>query len=180
MRYPKHHKDAARQRLVEQTGSHAKQHGFAESGVAALAAAAGLTTGALYKHFDGKAELFAALVQAELARTAQMLAAIDSDEGTARMLAGYLSPAHVRHPERGCALPALTPEIARADDAARQAYQAGLLEVHAELQRLSGGDADSAWVLLAQLVGAVMLARALPEPALQKKVLDAARGSCAS
>ena len=66
MRYAKDHKDASRQRLIELGGSHAKKHGFNESGVASLAASAGVTTGALYKHFDGKAELFAALIAAEL------------------------------------------------------------------------------------------------------------------
>jgi len=176
MRYPKEHKAAARQRLLEQGGSHAKKHGFDSSGVAALAASAGVTTGALYKQFDGKADYFAALVTAELARTAQMYAAIDPDDGprAAQAVAGYLGMAHLRHPGQGCPLPALTPEIARADAPVRVAYQAGLLDVHAQLQRLTGNAAE-AWVLLAQNVGAVMLARALPDEAVQKELLAAVR-----
>lgn len=43
MRYPKDHKDTSRQRLVELSGSHAKKHGFTDSGMAALAASAGAT-----------------------------------------------------------------------------------------------------------------------------------------
>lgn len=35
----------------------------------ALAGAAGVTTGAVYKHFDGKSDLFAALIETELGRT---------------------------------------------------------------------------------------------------------------
>ena len=62
MRYPKDHKDAAREKLVRASGSHAKKHGFGETGVASLAASAGVTTGALYKHFDGKADLTQALI----------------------------------------------------------------------------------------------------------------------
>jgi len=176
MRYPKEHKDASRQRLIERSGSHAKEHGFNESGMASLAASAGVTTGALYKHFDGKADLFAALISAELARTAQMYDAFDPAEAhsAAKSLAGYLSLQHVRHPEQGCPLPSLTPEIARADQAVKAAYQTGLLEIHAKLQRLTATSAD-AWTLMAQNVGAVMLARALHDENLQRDILSALR-----
>ncbi len=176
MRYPKDHKDASRQRLIARGGSHAKKHGFNESGMAAMAASAGVTTGALYKHFGGKAALFAALITAELERTAQMYDAFDAadEAGAAQSLAGYLSLQHVRHPEQGCPLPSLTPEIARADETTQAAYQAGVLQVHARLQRLTATPED-AWTLMAQNVGAVMLARALPEEALQRDILSALR-----
>jgi TetR/AcrR family transcriptional regulator, transcriptional repressor for nem operon len=176
MRYPKDHKDTSRQRLIALTGSHAKQHGFHASGMASLAASAGVTTGALYKHFDGKADLFVALITAELAHTAQRYDALDPADGAsvARSLAGYLSLQHVQHPEQGCPLPSLTPDIARADDAARAAFQAGLIEIHAKLQRLTG-NAEDAWTLMAQNVGAVMLARAIPDGPLQRDILSALR-----
>ncbi len=176
MRYPTDHKDASRQRLVEQGGSHAKKHGFNESGMAALAASAGVTTGALYKHFDGKADLFVALIRAELARTAQMYDDVDAADETsaARSLAGYLSLQHVKHPEQGCPLPSLTPEISRAQAPVRAAFQAGLLDIHAKLRRLTATPED-AWTLMAQNVGAVMLARALPDEKLQRELLSALR-----
>lgn len=176
MRYSKDHKDASRQRLVKLSGSHAKKHGFNESGMVSLAASAGVTTGALYKHFDGKADLFAAVIAAELSRTAQMYGGIDPDDqnSAAKSLAGYLSLQHVRHPEQGCPLPSLTPEIARADEAVRATYQAGLLEIHAALQRLTATSAE-AWALMAQNVGAVMLARAVPDEKLQREILSALR-----
>lgn len=176
MRYPKNHKDTSRQRLIEQSGSHAKKHGFNESGMASLAASAGVTTGALYKHFAGKADLFAAVITAELERTANMYGGFDpaDDASVAKSLAGYVSLQHVRHPEQGCPLPSLTPEIARADDAAKAAYQAGLLEIHAKLRRLTATSED-AWTLIAQNVGAVMLARAIPHEKLQREILAALR-----
>lgn len=176
MRYPKDHKDASRQRLIELSGSHAKKHGFNESGMASLAAAAGVTTGALYKHFDGKADLFAALITAELARTAQMYDAFDpaDDASAAKSLAGYLSLQHVKHPEQGCPLPSLTPEITRADEAAKAAFQTGLLDIHTRLQHLTA-NAEDAWTLMAQNVGAVMLARAMADEKLQRALLSALR-----
>jgi TetR/AcrR family transcriptional regulator, transcriptional repressor for nem operon len=176
MRYSKEHKDASRARLIELGGSHAKKHGFNESGMATLAASAGVTTGALYKHFDGKADLFAAVIAAELERTAKMYDGFDpgDDASAAKSLKGYLSLEHVKHPEQGCPLPSLTPEIARADDAAKATYQAGLLEIHAKLRRLTASSGD-AWTLMAQNVGAVMLARAVPDEQLQREILAALR-----
>ncbi len=176
MRYAKDHKEASRQRLIELSGSHAKKHGFNESGMASLAASAGVTTGALYKHFDGKAGLFAALITAELERTARMYDGFDPTDKAcaAKSLAGYLSLQHVRHPEQGCPLPSLTPEIARAEGGAQAAYQAGLLEIHARLRRLTATSED-AWTLMAQNVGAVMLARAIPDEELQQEILASLR-----
>jgi AcrR family transcriptional regulator len=176
MRYPEGHKDASRQRLVELSGSHAKKHGFGESGMATLAASAGVTTGALYKHFHGKADLFTAVITAELERTARLYDAVDPADAAraARSLAGYLSVEHVGHPEQGCPLPSLTPEVARADDTAKAAFRAGLLEIHARLRR-STATPEDAWTLMAQNVGAVMLARAIPDEKLQGEILAALR-----
>ena len=124
MRYPKEHKEQTRTRLLESGGSHAKKHGFGGSGMDSLAAAAGVTTGSLYKHFEGKSDLFAALIRAELQRTAQRFSAIARGdlEAATKALAAYLSLNHVKHPEAGCALPSLTPEVARADESVRDAF----------------------------------------------------------
>jgi TetR/AcrR family transcriptional regulator, transcriptional repressor for nem operon len=176
MRYPDHHKQQTRRRLVERGGSHAKKHGFGGSGMDALAAAAGVTTGALYKHFDGKSHLFAAVVRAEFRRTAEMYRAIAADDpvAAARSLATYLSARHASDPGRGCVLPALTPEVARADESVRSAFQAGILEVHALVERLTGSS-DRAWALIAQNAGAVMIARAMLDEKAQRQILAAAR-----
>ena len=176
MRYAKEHSKKARRRLLEQGGSHAKKHGFGGSGMDALAAAAGVTTGALYKHFDGKSDLFAAVVEAELQRTAERYRAIPEDDpdAAARSIAGYLSARHVDHPEEGCLLPSLTPEVARADETVRSVFQAGMLDVHAALERLAGSS-DAAWALIAQNVGAVMIARAMSSERVRRELLSAAR-----
>ena len=176
MRYPKDHKVKTRRRLLDRGGGYAKKHGFAGSGMDALAAAAGVTTGALYKHFEGKSDLFAAVVQAELQRTAEMYRVIATDDSEAAMkaLAVYLSIHHVRDPEQGCMLPSLTPEVARADESARAAFQVGVYEVHAAVARLTGSS-DKAWALIAQNVGAVMIGRAMLDEQSQRELLSAAR-----
>ncbi len=178
MRYTQEYKESAKQRLVAAGGSHAKQHGFGGSGMSELAAAAGVTTGSLYKHFGGKADLFATLISAELKRTAQMYDALDPTDraGAVKSMNSYLSLQHVKHPEQGCLLPSLTPEVARADQSVRDVFQQGMQEVHASLERLTGSS-DGAWTLIAQNVGAVMIARALSDEKLQRELLAALRRS---
>ena len=51
MRYPKEYKEQARQRLVEGGARLAKKRGFAAAGVDDLAAAAGVTSGAVPARF---------------------------------------------------------------------------------------------------------------------------------
>lgn len=174
MRYSTDHKQKTRERLLDDTARHVKQHGFAGSGVDAIARSAGVTSGALYKHFAGKSDLFAAVVTAELERTARRFAAVAPGDAAAakKALTAYLSPAHVQHPDAGCPLPALSPEIARADDTVRQAFQAGLVGIHAQLAKMTGSR-TRAWALIAECVGAVMLARALPDARQRADLLAA-------
>ena len=176
MRYPKEHKDQARQRLVENGARLAKDRGFAASGIDAMAAESGVTSGSLYKHFSGKSDLFAAIVAAELQRSAESFsrAAGADAKSFEKALDAYLSLQHVDHPERGCALPSLTAEVARADESVRATFQEGLLGIHEVLKRLLKSS-DTAWALIAQSVGAVMLARAVLDDDVRRDVLSAAK-----
>ena len=176
VRYTREYKQQARQRLVEGGARLAKQRGFAAAGVDDLAAASGVTSGAVYRHFSGKSELLAAIIEAELGRSAARFAAVPAGDlrNLDKALAAYLGAEHVEHPERGCALPSLTADVARADAEVRQAFTKGLLAVHSALKRLVRSDA-AAWALIAQSVGAVMLARAMNEGGARHKLLAAIR-----
>ncbi len=176
MRYSTEYKEQARARLLEASGRHAKQHGFISSGMADLAAAAGVTTGSLYKHFSGKSDLFVAMITVELQRTSDLYGAVDATdpEQVSRALTGYLSLGHVQHPEAGCPLPSLTPEVGRAEDAVKVAFEEGVKAIHTNVKALTD-DSDVAWAVVAQNVGAVMLARAFHSESLQRELLQAVR-----
>ena len=176
MRYPKEYKEQARQRLVANGARLAKGRGFAASGIDAMAAASGVTSGSLYKHFSGKSDLFAAIVKAELQRSADRFSGAAEASSFEKALAAYLSLQHVDHPERGCALPSLTAEVARADESVRAAFQEGLLDIHDVLKQLLKSG-DEAWALIAQSVGAVMLARAVLDDDVRSDLLSAAKKS---
>jgi len=176
VRYSKEHKDQARQRLVDGGARLAKRRGFAAAGVDDLAAAAGVTSGAVYKHFSGKSALLAAIIEAELGRSAARFAAVPAGDVKQldKTLSAYLSTEHVDHPELGCVLPSLAADVARADAEVRKAFEEGLLAVHSALKRHVRSD-EAAWALIAQSVGAVMLARAMKDAALRREVLTAVK-----
>lgn len=181
MRYPKRHKEDAYHRLVDRGGRHAKRHGFAGSGMDAIAAAAGVTSGSLYRHFDGKSDLFAAIVEHELGRAAAAYRDLSAHDRRALLAAfdRYLSTAHLDHPEAGCVLPTLTAEVARADTRVRARFEAGVIEIHGLLEQVTGSR-QQAWVLLAQIVGAVMIARAMLDAELRGHVLASVQQHCQS
>ncbi|MEK8050314.1 TetR/AcrR family transcriptional regulator [Ideonella sp. DXS22W] len=192
MRYAAHHKQATRDKLLDSSRAIAKRQGFDSTGVDALMQAIGLSGGAFYSHFGSKAELFAALVARELDHSAQMLgitgdaspdgAERDADSDAhlrrtqlARSLKRYLSTAHAQQPEAGCALPALGAEIARAGPPVRAAVEQSLKRLQRQWAGALEGDADTAWALLSQCVGALMLARVVESERTRQEILAANR-----
>ncbi len=208
MRYAATHKQATRERLIDSSRAIAKRQGFGATGVDALMQAVGLSGGAFYGHFGSKAELFAALVQRELAHSGAMLgggapdAAPDAAQGRARgssrgarraagpatagdavqararlarSLRRYLSSAHAQQPEAGCALPALGAEIARAEPAVRAGVERSIRQLQHQWAAALDGDADTAWALLSQCVGALVLARAVASERTCQEILAANR-----
>jgi len=99
---------------------------------------------------------------------------IDLEQWLAFELDRYLNLRHVRHPEAGCMLPSLGAEIARADDSVRQVFEEEMLRGVALLERRLGSE-ELAWAFICQLVGAVMMARAMPNKAAQLAVLESSR-----
>jgi len=176
MRYPSTHKEETRKKIIGSARAIAKRGGFGTTGVDELMASIGLTGGAFYGHFPSKEALFAELVEQEISNSADMLAGDESSppDHVAKRLRSYLSSYHALHPETGCVLPALGPEIARAAPEVRDTVEQGLKR----LQRSwSGriGDPDAAWALIAQCVGALVLSRAVESERTRKQILASSR-----
>jgi TetR/AcrR family transcriptional regulator, transcriptional repressor for nem operon len=99
----------------------------------------------------------------ELGRQAALAAIVD----------GYLSRLHRDKPETGCAVAALATDIARTDPRARAAYSdqvRSYVEVLTELT--PDHNPDQAHLILAALVGAVLLARAVDDRRLSNELLE--------
>lgn len=176
MRYSSNRKQETRDKLMASSKAIAKRGGFDSTGVDALMSAIGLTGGAFYSHFPSKQALFEALIREEVENSSEMLAGDEASppDHVAKRLRGYLSSFHAANPETGCALPTLGPEIARSGPEVRKAVEKSLKHTQKNWSRRID-DADAAWALIAQCVGALVLARAVESDKTRKEILAACR-----
>ncbi|WP_296445409.1 TetR/AcrR family transcriptional regulator [Rhodoferax sp. UBA5149] len=177
MRYPPGHKQEKRKELLKTSGSLVKEGGFATTGVDALMEAAGVTSGTFYSHFSSKTDLLKALIENELQISRDMWAGNPhetAEEWIDFELDRYLCLSHVKHPQAGCVLPALGAEIARADRSVKLLYEKELLKGTNILSKRLGSE-SLAWAFICQLVGALVMARAMPSEAGQKMIIESSK-----
>jgi AcrR family transcriptional regulator len=180
MRMTDEQKTAARAVIVTAAGRRFRVDGMAGVGIDALAREAGQTSGAIYAHFASKAAVFAAVVDAGLARLrAGMERCRAAGAGWARVFARqYLSAQHRDQIADGCLLPSLSADVARGDMALRSAYAADLVRAIDTLAEGCPGATEAerrqkAIVLLALGCGGVLLSRAVPAGPLADEILAA-------
>jgi AcrR family transcriptional regulator len=170
MRYSANHKLETREKLLTSSAVSAKKSGFSTVGVDGLMKAIGLSGAAFYSHFSSKDELFASIVERELCQSLERLGADQDCDRLERCLKHYLSMAHVEHPESGCALPVLGAEIARSDIAVRQEAEVWICRLQERWASILESD-SLAWAILSQCIGALVVARMLATPDIQRTVL---------
>ncbi|USI75154.1 TetR/AcrR family transcriptional regulator [Sphingomonas morindae] len=190
MRYSPEQKATSREALVRAAARMFREKGFEGVGVDELSSAAGLTSGSFYKHFAGKAQVLLEVMRAGTDRVANRVrnlrksASAGSPEGWVNDFASFhTSPAHIAAIALGCNLPALTPEIIRAEPEVKQAYEQSLLraiEAMLEASPLAGSidGRARAIAMLAVLSGGTNMARAVRDDALSNEIAEATRRAC--
>jgi TetR/AcrR family transcriptional repressor of nem operon len=184
VRYPRDHKQRTRRRILAAAAQRFRKKGFRGAGVDGVMNAAGLTAGGFYAHFPSKRALLADVLRTSLEETRLLLfAGLDQVEGPAwlRGVVGkYLSRAHRDDPGGGCALPSLSADVAREGKLPREALQAYVRQLAAELAPRTPAapdlvPEDRVLATIALLSGALTLARAVEDPELSDRILRAAR-----
>jgi TetR/AcrR family transcriptional repressor of nem operon len=173
------------ERIVEIASARIRESGTAAPGVAEIMRAAGLTHGGFYKHFDSRDDLVAEAVDRTFADGQRAIAAItdDAEDPLGALVDWYASAEHRDDPATGCGIVALGADVLRGEDRVRSAYREQVERYLDHLERLLGGDADArarATVALSTLVGAVLIARAIDDPALSDEILRNARDAVKS
>lgn len=175
MRYPEGHKQEVRAKIVAQASRALRRSGLDAVSIPRLMKLAGLTHGGFYAHFRGRDELLAEAVKHAAADTATRV--FEPAPTLDAALDTYLSPEHVAAPELGCVVAALGTDGPRQAAPVRKAFaQAarGLVErVQRKLDPGARGLSDEALATTATMVGAVVLARLLDDPALRARLLAA-------
>ena len=176
-------KEASHERIVSAAARAIRRSGYDGTGVADIMKEAGLTHGAFYAHFASREAMLAeaaGLACAESAAAAADVVAHTPPEKTLEtMLRAYLSKDHVAQVELGCPLAALGSETSRQAPEVRRVTTRHIKATVDLIARQSpdwGQPAahEHALVTLATMVGTLMLARAVDEPALSDNLLDAA------
>jgi TetR/AcrR family transcriptional repressor of nem operon len=184
MRYDAEHKQKTRQRLLEAAAKMLREEGPHRLGVAAVMGEAGLTHGGFYAHFRSKDDLVAEGIEEIFRQSRKQLERRVADasprEGLASYVDFYLSPAHRDARSSGCALPFLSADAPRLPESARARFADGVARLEAALARtLAQMDVPEpeaeASSLVAELCGALALARAEPDRARADLMLQRSR-----
>jgi len=170
-----------REKIVAVAGKLFREKGFDGIGVADLMQAAGFTHGGFYGHFKSKDDLAAQACRRAFARSAENWTALaeSADDPLNAIYRQYVSERHRDAPGKGCVFATLGPDAARQSRPIRQAFTAGLESLVAMLTKLAPGRSAAAkrrtaLSTMAEMVGAIVLARAVDDPALSKEIIDAA------
>lgn len=176
-------KEASHERIVAAAGRAIRRSGYDGTGVADIMKEAGLTHGAFYAHFASReamlAEAAGRACAESAAAAANMVAGAPSTGALAPLLEAYLSKEHQQQVESGCPLAALGSETARQAPEVRRVTTRHIKETADLIARQSPdwgqpGAHEHALVSLSTMVGALMLARAVDEPALADRLREAA------
>lgn len=152
--------------VLKAAGQVMRAEGTGAATMANIAAKAGLTHGAVYRHFDNKDALAAAAITAEFDRIVTLLQGIASKGGGAATYAKtYLTKGHRDHFDWGCPIAPLASEIHRDEAQVQAAFCEGLKRnIDALVACMGDGKTPeqrkSAIVVLAALSGAMAMARA--------------------
>ena len=174
-----------RQRIVEIASKLFRERGLDGIGVADLMKSAGLTHGGFYGHFESKEDLMAeACARAAEESISKWRERIEAapDDPLGAVTALYVSTTHCEQPGDGCALAALGSEAARHSEPVRHAMTEGLRELIDLLTTIVPGRSQSArrekaLATFASMVGAVVLARSVDDPALAEQILQSVTAS---
>jgi AcrR family transcriptional regulator len=170
MRYPSDQKARAKQAILQAGAKALRTNGFNGIGVDGVAASAGVTSGAFYSNFSNKEALLEEVIETCLGEPF-----IDSESGSlaerqARLkewLAMYIGADHRADPASGCVMPTLSADVARSNPQIRATYERRMLALVQKMSNaLDGAGPDRekrAWSIIAMMIGAIAISRAMPD-----------------
>jgi TetR/AcrR family transcriptional repressor of nem operon len=184
MRYRPEHKLESHQKIVKDASRRVRAEGLNGAAVSAVMKDAGLTHGGFYKHFSSKDDLLLESLREGFREIEDTLAHAAeqslSGEAWKAIVKTYLSLELCEHPERGCPMAALSPELARADKRMKPQIVEELLNYKSRMLPYMPGrrtaDKERAFfVMFSTMIGAIEIARILPDRATREKVLASTR-----
>jgi TetR/AcrR family transcriptional repressor of nem operon len=184
MRYRPEHKLETHRKIVQDASRRIRAEGLMGVAVSAVMKDAGLTHGGFYKHFESKQDLLLESLREGFREIEDTLAHAAEQskprEAWKSIVKTYLSLDLCEHPEHGCPLAALAPDLARADKRMKPRIAAELVNYKTRMVPFMPGertvDKEGAFfAIFSTMIGAVEIARLLPDRAMREKVLASTR-----
>ena len=184
MRYRPEHKVEIHQKLVKDASRRVRTEGLNGAAVSSVMRDAGLTHGGFYKHFANKDELLIESLKEGFREVIETLvrAAEQSPPGEAwkAIVKTYLRPEMCERPEHGCPLATLGPELVRVGKRMKPQIVAELLNYKSSMVPFMPGRRTAEkerafFAIFSTMIGAIEIARLLPDPAIRERVLENAR-----
>jgi TetR/AcrR family transcriptional repressor of nem operon len=172
MRYSESHKQRTRLRVLGEAATAIRSKGAERVSVAEVMAAAGLTHGGFYAHFESKDDLIAqAITHMFDTAHSRFLSLTEGREPAAAIRSYvdfYLAPLHRLERANGCPIAILSGDLPNLSDRARARFTDGVERVVAALaklaKKLGAKDAEAlAWSAIAEMAGAVALSRTVSD-----------------
>ncbi len=174
-------KEASHERIVQAAARAIRRSGYDGTGVSDIMKEAGLTHGAFYAHFPSREAMLAEAADRAGAESnafaAHVIASVPPETALQAMMQAYLSKEHLAAIETGCPISALGSEMPRQSPQVRRAATLRIKEMIDLIARQSpdwGQPAahERALVTVATMVGTLMLARAVDDPALSEALCN--------
>lgn len=176
-------KEASHERIVQAAARAIRRSGYDGTGVADIMKEAGLTHGAFYAHFESREAMLAKAADRAGAESnafaASVISAAPPERSLRALIQAYLSKDHLAAIETGCPVSALGSEMPRQSPQVRRAATSRIKEMIDLVARQAPdwgqpGAHERALVTVATMVGTLMLARAVDDPALSESLCNAA------
>lgn len=181
-RYARGHKERTRRGIVDVATTALRSEGIDGARLSDVMRDAGLTHGGFYVHFGSKDDLVAEACGTGVIAARESIVAVASrakpEDRVRAVLDAYLTGA--RRDTAGCTLATLGGEIARQPRKVRARFTRELAaSLEAIAPFMDGADeehrVDQVLAMVASMVGAMMLSRAVSDRALSERILDVGR-----
>jgi TetR/AcrR family transcriptional repressor of nem operon len=170
-----------RRLIIKTAAAEFRRNGIHATGLSDVMAAAGLTHGGFYRHFDSKDQLVAEACAAAMEPAGETTEAPAchgvGNDALEAIVTSYLCTDHRDNLSEGCLLAGLGSELARSDDKTRAVATVGFLKladiVAKQYRRTKPETAKAlALVALSAMIGAVMMSRIVTDPKLSAAILQ--------
>jgi len=189
MRYDQNHKGRTRVRVLAEAAAAIRGKGIERVGVAEVMAGAGLTHGGFYAHFESKDDLVAQAVtymfDASYAWLLRHTEGREPADALSNYVDAYLAPSQRDDRAHGCPIAALSADLPNMPELVRARFADGTERLVAALaklvKKLGAKNAEAlAWSAMAEMAGALTLARAVSDPDTSNRILRNSRATVKS